>query len=99
MEVGKIIELLQNVLNELRKEKDILSYPFQQFPGEKRRSKCLWIPEKLASGILQIEPGTLRRHSKSGRLDISFTHINGRNFFYDLRSIEKLLDKNARIVH
>ena len=57
-----------------------------------------WIDEATAAKKLNYQPRTLRRLVKSGTLDISFTSLRGRNYFYDEVSIEKALTKNARIV-
>jgi predicted site-specific integrase-resolvase len=59
----------------------------------------IWIKEKEASEMIGLSPEILRRYSKSGKLDISYTHINNRNFQYDKNSIEKVLLKNAVLIH
>jgi predicted site-specific integrase-resolvase len=60
--------------------------------------KLNWLPEKEAAEKLNYQPRTLRRLVKSGTLNISFTSLRGRNYFYDEVSIEKVLSKTARIV-
>lgn len=61
-------------------------------------AKPTWIPEVAAAQKIGYQPKTLRRYAKSGRLDISFTHINGRRFQYNEKDIEKLLNQNAHII-
>jgi hypothetical protein len=60
--------------------------------------KIDWIKEEEAAQRLGMTPRTLRINAKSGRLDISYTNINGRNYFYSEQSIEKLLLKNAVLI-
>jgi predicted site-specific integrase-resolvase len=61
--------------------------------------KPIWIPEKEAAAKLGYSPKTLRRYCKSGKLAISYTHINRRNYHYDLKGIEKIFNDNAFIIY
>lgn len=61
-------------------------------------SKPDWISEKEAAQKIGISPETLRRYAKSGKLNVSYTHFNNRNFQYDLKGIEKVLFRNATII-
>lgn len=61
--------------------------------------KHQWIPEDEAAKKLDYKPRTLRKLVKSGTLDISYTTLRGRNYRYDERSIDRLLDKKAVIVY
>jgi predicted site-specific integrase-resolvase len=58
-----------------------------------------WIKESEAAQMIGISPETLRRYTKAGKLDISYTSVRGRNFQYDQNDIEKLLNKNAVLIH
>lgn len=58
-----------------------------------------WISEEKAAERMGYSPETLRRYCKSGKLNISFTHVNGRSFRYDEKDIEKFLNKNATIIY
>lgn len=62
-------------------------------------TKTKWIKENEAADLLGYAPETLRRYCKSGKLSISFTHINGRKFQYAEKDIEKELNKNALIIY
>lgn len=61
--------------------------------------KVNWIKEEEAADRLGLQPRTLRLNVKSGRLDISYTNLNGRNYFYSEQSIENLLMKNAVLIN
>lgn len=61
--------------------------------------KITWINENEAAEKLGYSPETLRRYCKSGKLSISYTHINGRSFKYSEKDIEKLLNENAFVIH
>lgn len=60
--------------------------------------KNTWLKENEAAERLGCEPETLRKNCKSGRLSISFTHVNGRKFQYSEQDIEKVLNENATII-
>jgi predicted site-specific integrase-resolvase len=57
-----------------------------------------WISEKEAADMLGYQPETLRRYVKSGKLDISYSPVTDRKYFYDQKGIEKLINKKAIIV-
>lgn len=61
--------------------------------------KINWIGELQAAERLGFSPETLRRYCKSGKLSISFTHVNGRSFKYSESDIERLLLENATIIY
>lgn len=61
--------------------------------------KINWISEQQAAQKLGYQAETLRRYCKSGKLSISFTHLNGRNFKYSEQDIERLLIQNATILY
>lgn len=61
--------------------------------------KITWISETEAAEKVGISPETLRRYCKSGKLSISYTHVNGRNFKYSEKDIEQLLFDNATIIN
>jgi predicted site-specific integrase-resolvase len=63
------------------------------------KNKIVWLPEKEVAERLGYAAETLRRYCKSGKLAISYTHINGRNFKYSEKDIESLLNDNAFIIH
>jgi hypothetical protein len=59
-------------------------------------AKGNWISEKDAAqrcGYTDLD--RFRRNVKSGKLDISYTTLTGKNYQYCLNSIEKLLNKKA----
>jgi hypothetical protein len=62
-----------------------------------------WIKESEAAercGYATTPDGLdrFRRNVKSGKLDISYTTLNGKKYQYCLNSIEKLLNKKAVFV-
>jgi predicted site-specific integrase-resolvase len=62
-------------------------------------NKITWLKESDAAEKLGYSPETLRRYCKSGKLSISFTHINGRSFKYSAKDIDKVLNENAFVIH
>lgn len=55
----------------------------------------MWLNEKAAAERIGYKPETLRRYVKAGKLKITFTHLNGRNFKYLERDIIKVFNENA----
>lgn len=58
-----------------------------------------WLIEREAAERLGYKPEVLRRYCKTGKLFISFTHLNGRKFRYSEQDIEKRLNDNATIIY
>jgi hypothetical protein len=62
--------------------------------------KPIWLPEKEAAAKMGYRDLKYFRHLvKSGKYAISYTHINARNFYYDLKAIERLFHENAFIIY
>jgi hypothetical protein len=56
-----------------------------------------WIPEKEAAEKLRLKPRTLRKKVQgviTPVLSIAYTNVSGRNFQYDEKDIEKVLNQN-----
>lgn len=54
-----------------------------------------WMPESEAAKMVSRKTIVLRRHAKSGKWNIAYTHLNGRNFHYSKKDIEKLFNENS----
>ncbi|HYH15271.1 MAG TPA: helix-turn-helix domain-containing protein [Flavisolibacter sp.] len=56
-----------------------------------------WLTEKEAAEKLHRAPRTLRELVKSGAWPIRYTSLNGRNYMYEEKSIEKFLMLKSKI--
>jgi predicted DNA-binding protein (UPF0251 family) len=54
-----------------------------------------WIKESEAAQRVNRKPRTLRSLVKSGKWNVTYTNLNGRDFMYDAKSLEKVFEMNA----
>lgn len=50
-----------------------------------------WIEEKAAAAMVGYQPRTLRKYAKSGKIEVNFTSLFGRKFFYNKHDLSKVL--------